>query len=896
MAADPSPAATLPARFVYAFGELARPEDRVPLLGGKGASLADMVELGLPVPPGFTLTTAACRAWWAAGDRIPDALRAEVRAALAELEARTGARLGDPDRPLLLSVRSGAAVPLPEMMDTVLNLGLNDRTVHGFAAARHNPHLAWDSYRRLVQMYATVVMGVHADVLDQLLERKKDAEGVYSDAALSTEALEQVIGIFTRKIPESCGRPFPQDPEAQLWGAIEAVFRSWNNRRAVAFRNVNQIPHDLGTAVTVQAMVFGNAGASSGTGVAYTRDPNTGAPHLFGEWLPNAQGEDVVRGLHATQPLNLESGAFEAEETLATLAPAAYADLARARDVLERRFRDMQHVEFTVDEGRLWLLQTRTGQRSPDAEVRLAVDMVTEGLITRAEALLRVQTRTLEKLMHPRIDPTAERVILAQGLGASPGAATGRLVFSTEAATEAAGRGESVILVRRETSPEDIAAMARSQGILTSRGGMTSHAAVVARGMSKPCIVGCRDLDVDLERATIGVAGRVLRAGDVVTLDGSTGLVMHGAVPTLMAKASADVVRLLSWVDEVRRLEVRANADTPRDCRIAREFGATGVGLCRTEHMFFEGDRIYAVREMILASDEEGRRAALARILPMQREDFTAIFEAMAGLPVTVRLLDPPLHEFLVDTPEEIEAMAARLSLPYGRVEARYQALAETNPMLGHRGCRLGLTFPEIYEMQVRAIVEAACTLAARGVAVHPEIMIPLVTDAREVELLRDLITATAEAVMAEAEVRVPWRVGSMIELPRACFAADAIARSADFFSIGTNDLTQTTFGMSRDDCGRYLPLYVEMGILPGDPFVTLDPVVRELVTLATVKGRSVKPGLTVGICGEHGGESRAIRFCHDLGLDYVSCSPFRVPVARLAAAQAALESDKERA
>jgi len=884
-------------RYVYAFGDpeatASPPSSMAHLLGLKGASLAEMVRLGLPVPPGFTLTAEACRAWWAAGDRIPEVVREQVRAALGELESVTGARLGDADNPLIFSVRSGASVPLPRMMDTVLNLGLNDQTVLGLAARAGDSRFAWDAYRRLLQMYGDVVMGVRTDVLDQLLERKKEGEGVYSDSELSERALRELVDIFQRKVFESAGRAFPQDPEDQLWAAIEGVFRSWNNRRALEYRNVNQIPHDLGTAVTVQVMVFGNLGPDSATGVAYTRDPNSGAPELFGEWLPCAQGEDVVHGMFAPQPLNLASGAFDADETMESALPEAYAELSRIRPALERRFRDMQHVEFTVERGKLWMLQTRAGKRSPEAEVRLAVDMVEEGLIDRAEAIRRVRTRTVEKLMHPRIDPHAERDVLVQGLGASPGAATGRIVFSSDAATEAAGRGDAVILVRRETAPEDVRGMLRAQGVVTTRGGMTSHAAVVARGLSKPCIVGCRGLELDVEAQLVKVGDRELRGGDLITIDGGTGLVMDGAVPTIMPDASDELARLMSWVDDFRRLRVRTNADTVRDCLTARDFGAEGIGLCRTEHMFFEDERIYAVREMILASDEDGRRAALAKILPMQRGDFIGIFEVMAGLPVTIRLLDPPLHEFLVSNHEDIETMATHLGVSYAQLEARYRALSETNPMLGHRGCRLGITVPEIYEMQVRAILEAACEVTRRGVEVHPEIMIPLVADAREVELLRAVITSVADEVLAEQRTEVAYEVGTMIELPRACFAADAIARSVDFFSVGTNDLTQTTFGMSRDDCGRFLPLYVEMGILPGDPFVTIDPVVRELVTLATEKGRAVKPGLTVGICGEHGGEARTIRFCHDLGLDYVSCSPFRVPIARLAAAQAALGTNE---
>lgn len=878
-------------RHVYAFDAAPDLSDSTAtrLLGAKGAGLADMVRLGLPVPAGFTLTTEAWRSWWDAGGRLTDAIRDEVRAALAALEARTGLRLGDPDRPLLLSVRSGAAVPMPGMMDTVLDLGLNDRTVVGLGKRASNPRFAWDSYRRLIRMYTDVVMGMRVEILDQLLERKKEGEAVYSASALSVDAVSSLITIFKAKIFEVAGRPFPQDPETQLWHAIEAVFNSWNNRRALDYRNANRIPHDLGTAVTVQAMVFGNMGPTSATGIAYTRNPNRGEQELFGEWLPNAQGEDVISGVHAPQPINVASGAYEPGETLEASLPEAYAELRRVCGTLEAHYRDMQHVEFTIEEGRLWMLQTRPGKRNPEAEVRIAVDLVDAGLITREQAILRVSPRTLEKLLHPRIDPNAERRVIATGLGASPGAATGRVVFSAAAAADRAGRGEPVILLTRETSPEDIHGMRRALGILTARGGMTSHAAVVARGLSKPCVVGCRDLQIDAaaERAIIG--DLTLNAGDMITLDGAAGLVMLGAVPSIAAEPSAELRRVLTWVDDHRVLRVRANADTARECLTAREFGAEGVGLCRTEHMFFDDDRILTVREMILAPDEDGRREALARILPMQRGDFVAIFEAMAGLPVTIRLLDPPLHEFVVRERGDIETTATRLGIPLERVEARYREIAEVNPMLGHRGCRLGMTFPEIYEMQVRAILEAASELAGRGVEVVPEIMIPLVADAREVELLRSLIVATAEAIFKELGHRVAYTVGTMIELPRACLTADAIAGSADFFSFGTNDLTQTTFGMSRDDCGRFLPLYVEMGIFPGDPFVTLDPAVRELVATATTKGRSVKPQLKVGMCGEHAGEAKTIGFCHELGLDYVSCSPFRIPIARLAAAQAAL-------
>ncbi len=886
--------ATAEKRYVYDFGDgvadgHAGMRD---LLGSKGGNLHEMTRLGLPVPPGFTITTEACRDFWAAGDELPASMRQEVLASLALLEKRSGMRLGDPAAPLLVSVRSGAAATMPGMMDTVLNIGLNDWTVRGLAERTSNERFAWDSYRRLLSMYSNVVMGLHTDHLEQLLERMKEKEDVHSDASLSSTALRDLSGIFQEKILDLSGRRFPQDPTEQLWAAIAAVFRSWNNHRAVHFRNANQIPHDLGTAVTVQAMVFGNMGSSSATGVAFTRDPNTGASFFFGEWLPNAQGEDVVSGLSTPFPMNRESGAVAPEETLAHALPEAYAELNRIKDTLERHYRDMQDIEFTVEQGQLWILQTRTGKRSAAAEVRIAVELVDEGIIDEKEAIRRVRTETLERLMHPCIDATAPRTIIAHGLGASPGAASGRIVFSTQDAIERAGRGEDVILVRRETSPEDIHGMLRSKGVLTARGGMTSHAAVVARGMSKPCIVGCRDLEVDTEGKTLVIGERTFREGDIITIDGGEGSIMLGRVPTAQPKHPPHVTRLMGWVDRYRRLAVRTNADTARECKAAREFGAEGVGLCRTEHMFFEENRVMAVREMILAEDETGRRKALAQILPMQRSDFLAIFRTMAGLPVTIRLLDPPLHEFLTENPGDLEAMAARLEIPLPKVRERYRALHEVNPMLGHRGCRLGLSFPEIYEMQVSAIIEAACILAKEGLVVEPEILIPLVFHVRELEILRELIRSTAEAIQSDYGLRISYRIGSMIELPRACVTADQLATAADFFSFGTNDLTQTTFGISRDDCGRFMPLYIDIGLLPGDPFVAMDPAVGELVKLAVDKGRKVKPDLKIGICGEQGGEASTIRFCHKIGLDYVSCSPFRVPIARLAAAQAALESE----
>ncbi len=882
-------------RYVYSFGDgqadgAASLKD---LLGGKGANLAEMTSLGLPVPPGFTIATPACLVYLEQGRQLPAAIRDEIEAALSLLERRMDARFGDADRPLLVSVRSGARFSMPGMMDTVLNLGLNDETAEGLARKTGNERFAFECYRRFIQMYANVVMGMDGDILEQLLERAKDGEGVHDDSALSAAALRSLVDIFKRKVLEQTGQVFPQDPHEQLWGAIGAVFGSWNNRRAVAYRNAHNLPHDLGTAVNVQAMVFGNMGDDSGTGVAFTRDPNTGAPRFFGEWLPNAQGEDVVAGIRTPQGINRDSGAATPEETLEHAMPAIYRELVEVYQKLERHYKDMQDIEFTIQQGRLWMLQTRTGKRSPAAEVRIAVDMATEGLISRAEAVRRVRTETLEKLLHPRIDPKAERKIVGQGLGASPGAATGRVVFTSDEAVEWVTRGEKVILVRSETSPEDIHGMLKAEGILTARGGMTSHAAVVARGMSKPCIVGCGELRIDRDAKRLQVSGHIIKEGDVITLDGADGSVMLGQVATIQPVASEDLAQFMSWLDEFRRLQVYANADTPRDCKAARGFGAQGIGLCRTEHMFFDEGRIRAVREMILAEDEAGRRRALDKIQPMQKGDFKEILRIMQGLPVTIRLLDPPLHEFLPHTEREIRELAAEMGVAFEIVHARVEVLREVNPMLGHRGCRLGLSYPEIYEMQVRAIMEAACELEVNErLSVCPEIMIPLVGHVRELELLRDVAETTAGRVLSEYPgAKVQVRVGTMIELPRACVTADQIATAADFFSFGTNDLTQTTFGISRDDGGRFLPLYVEMGILQVDPFVSIDPAVGELMKMATEKGRRTRPDLKVGICGEQGGEPRSVSFCHQIGLDYVSCSPFRVPVARLAAAHAALEA-----
>ncbi|MDP6942765.1 MAG: pyruvate, phosphate dikinase [Myxococcota bacterium] len=880
---------------VYDFGggQAAGTSDQKDLLGGKGANLAEMTRLGLPVPPGFTVSTATCLQFLAEDQTLPSEAVEQVRLALGVLESRMDRRFGDAGQPLLVSVRSGAAVSMPGMMDTVLNLGLNDVTVEGLATSTQNPRFAYDSYRRFIQMYANVVMGVRGEVMEQYLDAARDKAGVDSDSELSVEALKALVETYKRVVFDATDRHFPQEPMEQLWLTIDAVFRSWNNRRAVDYRNAHDIPHDLGTAVNVQAMVFGNMGDDSGTGVAFTRDPNTGEERFFGEWLRNAQGEDVVAGIRTPQPINVDSGATEGDETLEAEMPGPYADLIDVYRRLESHYRDMQDLEFTIQQGRLWMLQTRNGKRTPRAEVRIAVDMANEGLISREEAVKRVSTEAIERLLHPQIDPHAVCEVVTRGLGASPGAATGKVVLTPEDAVDAAGRGEACILVRRETSPEDIHGMLKAEGILTARGGMTSHAAVVARGISKTCIVGAGEVHIDQGAGEVHIRGVVIKVGDVITLDGAEGTVMLGEVPTIQPETRPEVDELMSWVDALRRLDIYTNADTARDCKVARDFGAQGIGLCRTEHMFFDGERILAVREMILAKDEAGRRQALAKILPMQKGDFKAIFEVMDGLPVVIRLLDPPLHEFLPQTDKEIRQIAEQLDVSYDALKARNSSLEEVNPMLGHRGCRLGLTYPEIYEMQVQAIVEAAAeVIRDLGVDAMPRIMIPLVGHVRELELLREVCATVVGRRLAsfpEVELEVP--IGTMIELPRACLTADHIARSADFFSFGTNDLTQTTFGVSRDDCGNFLPLYVDYGILPIDPFVSIDPAVGQLVEMATIKGRSVTSDLSIGICGEHGGEPKSVAFCHQIGLDYVSCSPFRIPIARLAAAHAALET-----
>jgi len=862
------------------------------LLGGKGANLAEMASLGLPVPPGFTITTDVCRYAIAHAGGYPDGLDAEVAEALAKVEELAGAKFGDHSAPLLVSVRSGAPASMPGMMDTILNLGLNDDTVAAIATKSNNPRFAWDCYRRFVAMYGEVVLGVAAaeeddeQPFDRILNDVKAKHRAHKDQDLSEAALREAVALFKAEILRATGTPFPDDVRTQLWGAIGAVFRSWNNPRADVYRKMNNIPVAMGTAVSVQAMVFGNLGDDCATGVAFTRNPSTGVAELYGEFLTNAQGEDVVAGIRTPEGI----------AELAKKLPAAYAELARVAKLLEDHFRDMQDLEFTIQHGKLFMLQTRNGKRTGTAMVKVAVDLVAEGKLTPNEAVMRVDPAKLDEVLHPTIDPKARPAFTAKGLPASPGAAIGKVVFTAKAAEEWAQRGETVLLVRTDTSPEDIHGMKVAAGILTARGGMTSHSAVVARGMGKCCVTACTALRVDAPKKTAAFVGGgkeiKLKEGDVLTLDGSTGEVFVGPLPLVPAKLGAELGTLMQWVDAVRKLRVRTNADTPIDARTARSFGAEGIGLCRTEHMFFQPERILAVREMIVASDETGRRTALAKILPMQRSDFAELFRVMDGLPVTIRLLDPPLHEFLPHAQAEIDELATSLGLTPQQVAQKVSDLTEANPMLGHRGCRLAITFPEIYEIQTRAIGEAAAEVARAGVAVHPEIMIPLVMVPEELRRLRELVGKAMTEALGGADV--PFTIGTMIELPRACVVADKIAEHADFFSFGTNDLTQTTFGLSRDDAGRFLPTYLDRGVLPSDPFAVLDPDgVGALIELGVRGGRATKPGLKVGICGEHGGEPSSVEFCHRAGFDYVSCSPFRVPIARVAAARAVLAEGK---
>jgi pyruvate,orthophosphate dikinase len=865
------------------------------LLGGKGANLAEMSSLGLPVPPGFTITTEVCTAFYANGRQYPADLQPQLDAAMAVLEASIGAGFGKVENPLLVSVRSGARVSMPGMMDTVLNLGLNDATVEGLVKRSGDARFAYDSYRRFIQMYGNVVLDIDHHEFEDVLETFKRDADLNLDTDLKAEDWQEVIQGYKKVVEEAKGRPFPQDVKEQLNGAIGAVFGSWMNPRANTYRRLQNIPEAWGTAVTVQAMVFGNMGEDCATGVAFTRNPSTGENAFYGEYLINAQGEDVVAGIRTPQHLTIagklanQSNLPAMEETM----PEVFRQLDAVRQTLEKHYRDMQDLEFTVQQGKLYMLQTRSGKRTAAAALKIAVEMASEGLIDHQEAIRRIDPVALDQLLHPTLDPKAPRDIISRGLPASPGAASGKIVFRADQAEQMAQTGDKVILCRIETSPEDIHGMHAAQGILTTRGGMTSHAAVVARGMGRPCVSGAGEIRIDYKEGTLSVRGRTLKAGDIITIDGSTGDVIAGAVPTKQPELSGDFATLMGWADSVRRMKVRTNAETPLDAETARRFGAEGIGLCRTEHMFFDAQRILAVREMILADDEAGRRTALAKIEPMQRQDFVELFKIMAGLPVTIRLLDPPLHEFLPHGEKEIGEVAQALGIDLAKITQRLSALSESNPMLGHRGCRLGISYPEIYEMQARAIFEATVQVKAEtGETVTPEIMIPLVMTRKELDILKAVIDKVAGAIGEREGRDIHYQVGTMIELPRAALRAGQIAETAEFFSFGTNDLTQTTFGLSRDDAASFLPAYQRNGILEQDPFATLDAVgVGELMQIAAERGRATRPDLKLGICGEHGGDPASIRFCETIGLDYVSCSPYRVPIARLAAAQAALQA-----
>ena len=890
------------AKWVYSFGD-GKAEGKASmaeLLGGKGAGLAEMSRIGLPVPPGFTITTEVCTYYFAHDRRYPRELQGAVSAALKKIEKSVGRKFGDPRNPLLVSVRSGARASMPGMMDTVLNLGLNDETVLGLAAASGNERFAYDSYRRFLQMYGNVVLGIDHHHFEERLELLKEERGVSLDTEISAADFKELVEGYKALVAEELGKPFPQDPQDQLWGAVGAVFGSWDNQRAITYRRLHGIPDEWGTAVSVQAMVFGNMGESCATGVAFTRNPSTGENAFYGEYLVNAQGEDVVAGIRTPQSLTVlakratGSRLPAMEETM----PEVFKELLEARERLERHYRDVQDLEFTVEKGKLYMLQTRTGKRTAAAAIRIAVDMAKEGLITKAQAVARIDPASLDQLLHPTLDPKAPRTRLARGLPASPGAASGAVVFHAGEAEAKAKLGQDIVLVRIETSPEDIHGMNAAKGILTTRGGMTSHAAVVARGMGRPCVAGAGDLKIDYDAGTMTVGNRVVRAGDAITIDGGTGEVFLGTVPTVKPQLSDDFATLMGWADGFRKIGVRANADTPSDARHAREFGAEGIGLCRTEHMFFEEGRIVAVREMIVAEDEKGRRAALAKLLPMQRNDFVELLKIMEGLPVTIRLLDPPLHEFLPHEEAEMKEVAAAAGVSVMRIREAAAKLFEVNPMLGHRGCRLAITFPEIYEMQARAIFEAAAIVEREtGRKVEPEVMIPLVATKRELDILKERIAAVAKEVEAETGIAPAYLLGTMIELPRAALCADEIAETAEFFSFGTNDLTQTCLGLSRDDAGKFLEVYRQKGIFASDPFVSIDVEgVGELVRLGVARGRKTRKGLKCGICGEHGGDPASVHFCAEVGLDYVSCSPFRVPVARLAGAQAALKTAAVRA
>jgi pyruvate,orthophosphate dikinase len=882
-------------KWVYTFGD-GKAEGKAglrDLLGGKGANLAEMANLGLPVPPGFTIPTSVCTYFYAHDKTYPKELKAQVEKALDHVGRLTGKVFGDSRTPLLVSVRSGGRASMPGMMDTVLNLGLNDQTVEALAELSGDRRFAYDSYRRFITMYSDVVLGFEHHHFEDILDTFKDSQGYSLDTDLSAEDWVQLVGRYKDAVASETGKDFPQDPHDQLWGAIGAVFSSWMNARAVTYRKLHDIPESWGTAVNVQAMVFGNMGDTSATGVAFTRNPSTGESRLYGEFLINAQGEDVVAGIRTPQDITeharQESGSDKS--SMETAMPDAFKELTRIYTMLEKHYRDMQDMEFTVERGKLWMLQTRGGKRTAKAALRIAVELANEGLISKKEAVSRIDPASLDQLLHPTIDPAAKRDVIATGLPASPGAASGEIVFSSDEAAKLQADGRKVILVRIETSPEDIHGMHAAEGILTTRGGMTSHAAVVARGMGKPCVSGCGTIRVDYGRGTMSIGSRTFKTGDVITIDGSLGQVLAGRMPMIEPEMSGEFGTLMGWADQVRKIGVRVNADTPDDARTAIKFGTEGIGLCRTEHMFFEETRIRTVREMILAEDEQSRRAALSKLLPMQRADFVELFEIMKGLPVTIRLLDPPLHEFLPHTQAEIEEVARAMNTDPRRLADRARDLAEFNPMLGFRGCRIAIAYPEIAEMQARAIFEAAVEAQKRtGKAVGLEVMVPLIATKLELDLVKSRIDATAQAVMKETGTKLAYQVGTMIELPRACLLAGDIAKSAEFFSFGTNDLTQTTYGISRDDAASFLGAYVSKGILEIDPFIALDQEgVGELVKIGVQRGRKTRPGLKVGICGEHGGDPASVAFCHEIGLDYVSCSPYRVPIARLAAAQAAI-------
>jgi len=865
------------------------------LLGGKGANLAEMCSIGLSVPPGFTVTTEACLDYDKKNREISSEIREQVLVALKKVEAVTGKKFGDDKKPLLFSVRSGARASMPGMMDTVLNLGMNDNSVKAIGKLTGNERFAWDSYRRFIQMYANVVMGFNVSMLESTLEDLKEARGAKEDTQLEASDWQELVSVYKDIILQETGKSFPVEPMDQLWEAIAAVFGSWNNQRAIKYREINEIPHEWGTAVNVQSMVFGNMGEDSGTGVCFTRDPSTGERVFFGEYLMNAQGEDVVAGIRTPAPIN-ETSKNESNKGLKTLQevqPKTYDSLVDIYQKLEAHYKDMQDIEFTIEKGELYILQTRNGKRTAAAAIKIATDLVNEGILSKEEALLRVDPEDLNQLLHPRLDPDAERIILTSGLPASPGAASGVICFSSDSAGIRAAAGDKVILVRKETSPEDIAGMVASEGILTARGGMTSHAAVVARGMGKPCVAGCSDIEINYEKGTVRIGSDTFSDGDSLTIDGGSGEVMKGIVPTIASGISEEFATFMSWADQFRKLGIRTNADNPEDAKVALGFGAEGIGLCRTEHMFFEPERILAVREMIFAQNKEDREKALGTLLPFQKSDFRGIFEAMESRPVNIRLLDPPLHEFLPHAEEEKQELADHLGVDREEVDKRIEKLHEFNPMLGHRGCRLAITYPEIYMMQVRAIIEAAIEAQKSGLKPKVEIMIPLVSEARELSFLRERSQELIDSLLKEAGVQLDYKIGTMIELPRAAITAAEIAKGADFFSFGTNDLTQTTYGLSRDDAGKFLPDYLRHGLYAVDPFVSLDQSgVGFLVAHAVREGRSTNASMHMGICGEHGGDPRSVEFCHFNGLDYVSCSPFRVPIARLAAAQAALRVD----